>query len=230
MEHAPGSVANTVKVAESYITTTDIPQLDAHANDWVATFKVGHDGLWKTVEGGGIRGFSIEGVTDKSKTSRGIRLHNILVTKVSLVRNPATGIGFLAKSEDAPSKKEPKAMKETIPQAVNRIQDKLVGLSKSLGMDLPQVAPKFIPAADVAEAQSNAVEQQLTYCEAVVDNVAAAAKEQGEALVKAIDAAKDFQAAHTSSAKALRDIEEDPTLAGLVATLNKPATPAGAKA
>lgn len=57
-------------VIESYITMTDIPEINAAKGDWIAAVEVTDDACWQQIQKGEIEGFSIGG-TAKIEAERG---------------------------------------------------------------------------------------------------------------------------------------------------------------
>lgn len=188
VEHG-GSPVQGVHVVESHLATADIPEVEAHKNDWVAAFKVENQEVWKGVESGEFRGFSIEGVCDKIQVGNVRKMVNLLVTRVSLVRDPATRMAFTAKSA---SNLEVKKM-ETLKSNLDKVQALAAEAAGVLGANLPTTMPRFEAAETLEKATLNALQDQSTYVQKVLENVIAEGKALRAGYEKAVQAAKDLK-------------------------------------
>jgi hypothetical protein len=215
VEHGPGNVGGGVAVVESYLAPRDLPEFDAKENDWVGVFKVNSENLWKSVDSGEFRGFSIEGVCDKVAAETGVRLTNILVTKVSLVRNPASRVNFLAKSEEKVTNKEKPDMKE-IAAKLTKIQDTLTGIAKSVDAVLPVISPSFTPVQSADEAANVALNAQANYVGELAESVLKSVVTMKSNLVKSQETAESLATSFDAVQATVAALEASPEIKSLL--------------
>ena len=218
IEHTD-EVASDVVPVESYLAPAGISEIDARKSDWCGRFTVKSDARWQEVEQGVYTGWSIEGVCDKQHEPNGVKkMVNLLVTKVSLVRNPANKLSFVAKGQ---LNKETKHM-EPIKTTLEAIQKSAVALSKAVEAERVEFVPSFAPVKDEAEALAKSTNDQAQYVLGVLVSVEKAVAVRNEVLAKSaevIDEQQNTIRELSATVEALRsapDVMEAEKLAGAI--------------
>jgi hypothetical protein len=151
---------NGAVVIESYIAAGNE---GFRKGSWVVTMQL-PDALWPKVEAGELTGFSMLGkgerVPAKLNGEDVFEVKNAVATAISLVRKPATGISFVAKSADdslAAAVATLVAAVESLKTQSEDLDDRIKGLNNPPAARQPRMS-----AIEKAEAEQAALtERQL---------------------------------------------------------------------
>lgn len=169
-------VAEGIKPAESYIAKDYDPDIDAHPGDWCGVFYASEESTKQAIASGVFKGFSIEGCCTKILEGTRKRMSNILVTKISLVKDPATMLQWVAKGRNPVVKTEVSVKKEgyrgmeTLKKHLNTLQEQLVKLSGLTKSNIPQVIPTFKAIDSEQEREFQVLHAQSEFLTKLVAN------------------------------------------------------------
>lgn len=172
IEHTP-ELASGVLPAESYIAKAAEPEIDAHPGDWCGVFYVSDEDTKKSISLGVYRGFSIEGGCTKVREGTRKRMTDILVTKISLVKDPATRIEWVAKGKNAQildGPKEGSGNMEQLKKQLDTLQEQIVKLGSKLGTPVPQCVPTFKALATEQDLLLHVAGEQVSFLAKYVEN------------------------------------------------------------
>ena len=226
IEHSNIVVTNGVRVVESFIAPCDMPEIDAHEGDWAAEFAVKDPALKAEIQKGLFKGFSIEGICDKVRDTAQnvVKMVNLMVTRISLVEEPASMIGFIAKSTSNPPQEVVKAM-DNLKLLFDTVQGQVVKIAKNIGADLPADIPSFSFAKSEEEQKLALLKKQAGYVSEVVKSIEAKADANKAALAKALETANGLAEVVETQQAHIATLEQHPDIATqLAAAINTPET------
>lgn len=175
VEHTP-EAADGILPAESYIAKTYEPEIDAYPGDWCGVFYAKSESTKKAISDRTFKGFSIEGGCVKVQEGLRKRMTNILVSKISLVKDPATMIEWVAKGKNmlAPVAErvetEGNEAMETLKKQLDGLQEQTEKLGGAVGSETPKLFPSFKSVATETEQKLNLMHDQVAYIGKFVEN------------------------------------------------------------